>query len=407
MLQISEFCDLFYASHYVPIACCSGDTLLYSAGYLQGLSAPSALIATLRSQYRTPAVTTTASSGMYGLICPKDEDYELLLGPVYGSQVTSETMHAFLRENALPAGKLDEVSQFLSNLPQYTYHHFLYLLLYLELVFNGEAKSAVEHFGVDDMKYERAIAKHHASNSYDSREEGSQHGTYTFEQQMLNYIRHGETAQLKSFLLSATRKEPLREGRLADTPLRQIKNRFIGTVALVGKTAAIPGGLDVEQTYQLIDHYTVECEQMTSIDAVSTLQYNMLIDFSDRVAACQLPEGISREVHSCVQFIWNHINEPIGLPDIASHIGRSKSYITTRFAQEMHTSIAAYITKCKTQEAKNLLRHTDKPLSEIASYLSFSTQSYFQKVFKQQTGLTPLQYRKTGSHFKKEERMSI
>ena len=46
---------------------------------------------------------------------------------------------------------------------------------------------------------------------------------------------------------------------MADTPLRQAKNILLGLVALVGKMAAIPGGMDDEEAYDLIDLYSQEC----------------------------------------------------------------------------------------------------------------------------------------------------
>ena len=49
----------------------------------------------------------------------------------------------------------------------------------------------------------------------------------------------------------------------------------------------------------------------------------------------------------------------------------------------------------KLEEAKSLLTYTDKTVSEISEYLCFSTQSYFQNVFKSKYGMTPKEYRKT------------
>ena len=45
------------------------------------------------------------------------------------------------------------------------------------------------------------------------------------------------------------------------------------------------------------------------------------------------------------------------------------------------------------EEAKSLLTYSDKTLSEISNYLCFSSQAYFQTVFKKKYGLTPKQYR--------------
>ncbi|MGM9597252.1 MAG: helix-turn-helix domain-containing protein [Eubacteriales bacterium] len=49
--------------------------------------------------------------------------------------------------------------------------------------------------------------------------------------------------------------------------------------------------------------------------------------------------------------------------------------------------------KEKTEEAKRLLRYTDKTSVAISAYLGFSSQSHFSKVFKKYTGKTPNEYR--------------
>ena len=55
---------------------------------------------------------------------------------------------------------------------------------------------------------------------------------------------------------------------------------------------------------------------------------------------------------------------------------------------------AAFVRKEKAEEAKHLLRYTDKPISTIALYLGFSSQSHFSRVFREITGMPPAEYRK-------------
>lgn len=64
-----------------------------------------------------------------------------------------------------------------------------------------------------------------------------------------------------------------------------------------------------------------------------------------------------------------------------------------RFKEELGIHIGSFITRCKLEEAKSLLAYSKKSLAEISSYLCFSSQSYFQNVFKKQYGITPMQYR--------------
>ena len=117
-------------------------------------------------------------------------------------------------------------------------------------------------------------------------------------------------------------------------------------------------------------------------------------DFTERVAQTKIPQGMSPEVFKCIQFISHHINEPIQVGDVAEHIGRSRSYLTNKFKKELGFDVSRFIMRCRLEEAKSLLTYSDKTLSEISTYLCFSSQSYFQNIFKKKYGITPLKYRK-------------
>ena len=80
--------------------------------------------------------------------------------------------------------------------------------------------------------------------------------------------------------------------------------------------------------------------------------------------------------------------------DVAEHIGRSRSYLTNKFKKELGFDVSSFIMRCRLEEAKSLLTYSDKTLSEISTYLCFSSQSYFQNIFKKKYGITPLNYRK-------------
>ena len=206
-------------------------------------------------------------------------------------------------------------------------------------------------------------------------------------------LRDGETDKLNAFLTSTAKTTRLREGKLAEAPLRQAKNLLIGIATMVGKVGAIGGGLGVEETYRLIDLYIQECEKTSSTEEVKVLQYNMLLDFTDRVAQVKAPRNASKEIYACMQYIQNHTNCQIGIDDVAEFIGKSRTYVTKKFRQETGESITDFIIKSKIRDAKRLLRYSNRSLSEISTHLCFSSQAYFQTVFKKSTGMTPNEYR--------------
>lgn len=58
-------------------------------------------------------------------------------------------------------------------------------------------------------------------------------------------------------------------------------------------------------------------------------------------------------------------------------------------------TISEYVQRERIEEAKKLLTLTDYPITDIAAWLNFSDQSYFNKVFKKWIGMTPKDYRRT------------
>lgn len=79
---------------------------------------------------------------------------------------------------------------------------------------------------------------------------------------------------------------------------------------------------------------------------------------------------------------------------MAAQVHLSSSYLMRRFKAETGMRVGDYITKCKLEEACDLLVYGERTLAEISAYLGYSSQSYFQNVFKKQYGITPMQYRK-------------
>lgn len=395
MKELGDFCRLFYAAHYLPIALYGENGFICSAGHITQEDPYPFVYEKLRST-GSPSVYVSSDTGYFGLVSAGDGKSSFIIGPTYSTPVTDSVIRAFMKKNAIALSSYSETEAFLSNIPTYSYNQFLNLLLYLHYTFTGESLELSQAFNITDTAYQSSIGQQLTEKSFYREQEQREHGTYSFERQMIDFVKSGDVNGLNKFLLAAAKISRFNEGKLADTPLRQAKNIFIGFVTIIGKDAAIPGGLDIEQTYQLIDTYIQECEKLQTVEAVKNLQYNMPLDFAKRVAQQKLPENVSSDIFECIQFISSHSNELIGVDEVVEHIGKSRAYLQKKFAQEIGMGIGAYITKCRLREAEHLLRFTDKSLSEISSYLCFSSQSHFQNVFKKSYGITPAEFRKLG-----------
>lgn len=237
------------------------------------------------------------------------------------------------------------------------------------------------------------IAARRASEAHSPFTEAKDHGTYYFELQLVELVRQGSVDRLEQFLRENAGQE-FREGKLADTPLRQAQDVFIGLIASVAKHGAIPGGLDVEPTYQLIDLYVQTAEHAATVEAVRDLQYNMLFDLTDRVGRSKLPRGISSDVFVAMQYLHAHCAEGVSVGDAAALIGRSRAYLQKKFREELGQSVGKYVADCRMREAQTLLKFTGQSLAEISEALGFSSQAYFQNAFRKAFGITPGAYRR-------------
>ena len=390
--NLKEFCRLFYASTFIPISVCQTPDLVEFSyptdhDHIREISSTLPGMLTFR---RNPDYFLLQSFCYFGYVKIENSTRYLIIGPVFSVPVTDNTIRMFMKECTISAKYKDQITNFLTNTPQISFNQFTQTLAFFHLSLNNQTVDLSRHFHLDDTPTPEEISVLHSNRIHEAKEDQIFHNTYAFERQYLECVKNGETMRIKRLLDSAGKR--LITGKIADTRLRNEKNLMIACVTLTTR-AAIAGGMDIEQAYQLSDVYINEGEKMQSVEALSTLQRTMIFDFSERVAKSRLPNGLSKEISDCVQFISRHTNELIRVDDVAAFAGKSRSYISQKFKKELGFDISSFIMRCKLEEAKSLLTFSDMTLSEISNYLCFSSQAYFQNVFKKKYGLTPMQYR--------------
>ena len=89
----------------------------------------------------------------------------------------------------------------------------------------------------------------------------------------------------------------------------------------------------------------------------------------------------------------NYMNCDISLNTVAEYIGLSPAYFSTIFKQESGVNFIDYLTKIRINEAKRLLKNSDKRISDIALEVGYRDQHYFSSLFKRYQKDTPKAYR--------------
>lgn len=202
-------------------------------------------------------------------------------------------------------------------------------------------------------------------------------------------VRKGDSAALQEWVATAP---AVRGGVVAGEPLRQRKNLFIVTVTLASR-AAIQGGMQADDAFALSDSYIQQCELLASPERITNLQYRMLLDYTERVARLHRGKTPSKLATDVANYVQHHLSDAIKTEDIARALYISRPYLSKKFKEDTGERLADFILKEKTEEAKRLLRYSDKSLTAIGSYLGFSSPSHFSRVFKAYAGSSPRDYR--------------
>jgi len=95
------------------------------------------------------------------------------------------------------------------------------------------------------------------------------------------------------------------------------------------------------------------------------------------------------------KYIDQNYSEKITLDDVARHVYISPSYLSKLIKIQTGQSFRHLINMARISEAVRLLTDTDKNLAEIAFLTGYEDHSYFTKVFKRHTKMTPAEYRRT------------
>ena len=270
----------------------------------------------------------------------------------------------------------------------------LQILCAMNYVMNGEK------LGLEDLRIYETEQEELRDESEELRaeqqfeeefvEEGQLHNTLASEQTIMNFVRKGDTAALKEWLKSVP---AIRPGTLARDAIRQLKNTFIVTATLVSRSA-IRGGMDVNDALALSDAYIQKCELLSSIERITNLQYRMIFDYTKRVERLRMGKAPSKFVLDVTNYVRRHLSENMSTEEIAKALFLSRSRLSVKFREETGETLTDFILREKTEEAKRLLRYTDKPAAAIASFLGFSSQSHFSRAFKKYAGCLPHDYRK-------------
>lgn len=224
------------------------------------------------------------------------------------------------------------------------------------------------------------------------RENSIYHPTYDQELAFYETIKEGDVESLEKKNDWDSINMPER-GLLSKDPIRNLRYHMIVSIAMITRFC-IEGGLNEQEAYTLSDSYINQIDVVGDEKGLKRLHRDLCFDYAGRMRELRrVNHPVSIHCMKAIDYVYNHLQEPISLQELADEIKVNVTHISKLFHKEMGQTLGSFIREQKINAAKNMLLYSEYSCAEVAQYFAFASNSHFTKVFKELTGLTPTQYR--------------
>jgi len=170
----------------------------------------------------------------------------------------------------------------------------------------------------------------------------------------------------------------------------------------------IPGGRGLEAPWRrvLAELDTVPADAAArglKLMMVQALLIELLVSIArvysahhQQVATVALPPAKREDIRRLQVWLASRLAQPPSLSEMAEHIGMSPAHLAVVFKQETGLTPLEYMTGLRIEEAARRLRQPGEvSITDIALELGFSSSQYFSLVFKKVKGCSPSEFRST------------
>lgn len=241
---------------------------------------------------------------------------------------------------------------------------------------------------LDSWRYEGELEFYQLEQSEYDREH---HSGRKFELELYEKVRSGDSDGVRK-MMSGMVPDMQMAGTVANRPDKQSEYLTVVLLTLLSR-AAIEGGVDSEEAYELGDIYIRRVESSSISDGnFHNIGFQAACEFAEMVAKARKHTN-DYHIDACKSYIAKNLRKEMKVGDIAPAIGISRTYLAHKFREAEGITVQEYILREKCEHAANMLMYSDFPISIIAEYFCFSSPSHFGNCFKRIYGMTPRAYR--------------
>ena len=182
--------------------------------------------------------------------------------------------------------------------------------------------------------------------------------------------------------------------------LEDIKPRITELVVIISR-AAVDAGANFKDIFMINENFQSNIEEFKDLEDLSVWISNMLQRFISLTFEFEKVKHADT-VYKVIEFIKENYMRHISLEEIARYTYMSKTYLSSLFKKETGYSISEYLNNIRIDRSQSLLVESDLSIIEIARICGFEDQSYFTKVFRKVTDITPKKFRESRGSAKKD-----
>ncbi|MFP4442690.1 MAG: response regulator [Spirochaetia bacterium] len=145
------------------------------------------------------------------------------------------------------------------------------------------------------------------------------------------------------------------------------------------------------EAFKVYKEFSDKTEKVVSVSGLMELTSAFFADFTKIIP--RKNDAASEIINNAVLYIQEHVTDKISLDKLSSEVGASRYYLSTIFNEKIGESLTNYINKKKMEKAMELLSKKYYSNSMLAELLGISDETYFSKLFKKHTGVSPKNFR--------------
>ncbi|HCW53553.1 MAG TPA: hypothetical protein DG753_07430 [Clostridium sp.] len=134
-------------------------------------------------------------------------------------------------------------------------------------------------------------------------------------------------------------------------------------------------------------------ESLLKLQLSEILTYLVTCQKYDYSKGLKFPNAQYNKISNISEYINKNYNQKLTLGSLAQKYNMSNYYLSRTFKDVLGITLIEYINFTRISASKNFIKNTDLSITEIAFKVGFESSTYFTKVFKSITNITPLKYR--------------